>query len=133
MKHLVAVYGSLLSGLGNNGVLSGNDARFLGEDITEPRFTMVSLGGFPGIVEGGNTAVKIEVYEVDDRGLSACNNLEGYHPEAPGQGFYDRIIIPTKYGDAYIYTLGESYLRGPKVEDGDWRKFLHEKAVPSWQ
>jgi len=58
-RKLCFVYGSLLSGgegkkeeaLGNHRIIA--DAKFLGEHVTKPVFTLISLGAFPGVVENG--------------------------------------------------------------------------------
>ena len=94
-KARVAVYGSLLSGLGNHGLLE--EATLLGEGKTEPVFSMYDLGYYPGITENGKTPIKIEVYEVDDTTFGRLDMLEGY------PSFYNRKLIPTQHGVSWIY------------------------------
>lgn len=111
---LAAVYGSLRRGFGNNRVL-GN-SKFLGEDKTEEEYTMYSLGAFPAIVPEGNTAIHIEVFEMEnDATLTRLDALEGY------PSFYDRKVIETKYGNAYIYFIaGTRWSEDRIVESGNW-------------
>ena len=120
-NHLVFVYGSLLSGLYNNNSFL-KDAQFMGKHITEPLFTMISFGGYPGVFNKGDTRIVGEVYEVDGLTLSRLDYLEGTPT------FYRHHNIPTPYGDAIMYVLANTYddiaLR-PHI-DGDWRKFLEE-------
>src|SRR5437899_576229 len=59
----VFVYGSLLSGEDHHHRLSRSPA--LGSCRTEPTYTLVDLGAYPGLLEGGMTSVHGEVYEVD--------------------------------------------------------------------
>ena len=80
--HRVFVYGSLRRGFHNFRLLE--DSKFLGKATTAPEFSMLHLGGFPGIIRGGETAIHGEVFEVDDATLLRLDRLEG-HP-----GFYRR-------------------------------------------
>ena len=123
-RSLVFVYGSLLSGgagqkegaFGNHRVIEG--AKFLGEHVTEPIFTMISLSAFPGVIENGNTQIIGEIYEITDEIFARLDRLEGYPV------FYGRQQIATAYGHAWIYLLPSTY-KGthPIVPNGDWRKF----------
>ena len=61
----VFVYGTLLSGFGNHARLLAGRSKMIGEAQTYAEYTMVSLGGFPGVIEGGDTSIQGEVYEVD--------------------------------------------------------------------
>jgi gamma-glutamylcyclotransferase (GGCT)/AIG2-like uncharacterized protein YtfP len=67
--HNVVVYGSLRQGFGNHGLLTRHKARFVGFVMTPPEYTMLHLGGFPGLIRSGETAIKCELYEVSDRCL----------------------------------------------------------------
>lgn len=112
----VAVYGSLRQGFGNHVLLEDEEnVFFCGEDDTAPEYTMRSLGGFPGIYEGGDTSIKIEVYTVSNKVFQRLDMLEGY------PRFYDRKMIDTKYGQAWIYFLKDYGNDRPVVESGDWR------------
>ena len=84
-KHKVAVYGSLKQGYGNHDVLMG--VPLLTKGITLPHFTMLSLGGFPGLVFG-DKSILVEIYEVDDNGLEHLDRLEGF------PSFYNRVVVP---------------------------------------
>ncbi|NBC13106.1 MAG: gamma-glutamylcyclotransferase [Gammaproteobacteria bacterium] len=115
MEHRVFVYGTLLRGEVNHHLL--RDARFLGSHRTEPRFTLLVLGAYPGLVAGGDTAVFGEVYGVDAAGLRRLDQLEDY------PRLYDRRIIATAHGSAWVYLY-----RGPRrdrvrLAQGDWRQY----------
>jgi gamma-glutamylcyclotransferase (GGCT)/AIG2-like uncharacterized protein YtfP len=114
-KRRVFVYGSLLAGLGNHRVLRG--APLLGPARTPPEFAMFSLGGFPGVVRGGETAIEGEVYEVDAATLAGLDQLEG-HPR-----FYRRepLRLPG-FGEVETYLLTPEQVEGcPPVPSGCWR------------
>lgn len=113
--HLVAVYGSLKKGFGNHGLLA--DSEMVATGQTEPKFTMLSLGGFPAIVIGGKTAIRYELYSVSDHTLHLLDMLEG----APH--FYHRENINTEHGESIIYVLTDNDRdrhRYPIVENGMW-------------
>lgn len=125
MSKLYAVYGSLRKGLGNHRIL--RDSKLLGEYSTPPLFTMYSLGGFPGVIEKGETSVTLEVYKVEDEGIEdRLDVLEGYHGKHYGANLYNKEIISTPYGDAFIYYFNRENLPYPIVASGDWKKYLNK-------
>ena len=113
MRHRVFVYGTLLAGEVNDHLLVGAD--LLGRHRTEPCFTMFKLGAYPGVARGGNTAVAGEVYRIGAPRLALLDRLEDY------PRLYDRILVPTPFGRAWIYLY-----RGPingrlVIRSGNWR------------
>lgn len=129
-RKLCFVYGSLLSrgsgkkegALGNHRVIS--EATFLGEHVTAGKYSLLDLGSFPGVVEGGDTPITGEVYEVTDEIFTRLDMLEGYPT------FYGRKKIKTAYGDAWIYLLPSGYLtKYTKVVSGNWRTHLGKGVI----
>lgn len=128
--HPIFTYGSLRKGYGNHALLE--DGRFgkvvdAGDCITEGKYTLLHLGGFPGLVAKGNTSVYGELYNVDDDVLRRLDQLEG-HPH-----FYKRVPLKVKpvgtqedtpWQDVEGYVLPEEWLddRAKVIESGDWRK-----------
>lgn len=108
---LLFVYGTLLRGEPNHRLLSG--ARFVGHHATEAAYTMYDLGGYPGVVDEGETAIRGEVYGVNGRTLTVIDRLE----EVPVE--YLRGGIDTPYGAAWIY-LYRGRRRGRVVRSGTW-------------
>lgn len=125
-KHLVAVYGSLLSGLGNHSVIESKNTELLGEFETDPVYSMYDLGYYPGLKEDGKTSVKLEVYAVDDITAGRVDRLEGY-TEGVKATFYDKKVINTPFGEAGIYTYVPLVNKDRLVESGDWRSHLNKK------
>jgi gamma-glutamylcyclotransferase (GGCT)/AIG2-like uncharacterized protein YtfP len=125
MKKRITVYGSLLEGLSNWGWhLNNDESTKLGEHILEGSFKMISMGGFPGLVqdEAVNNKIFVETYEVSDKVFRSVERLEGY------PHFYDRVGIDTPYGDSEIYVLasgGGNDKLVPSNEDGviNWREY----------
>lgn len=124
MDKLVAVYGSLRKGMGNHGIISGNE--FYKQDTLTGNFRMVSLGGFPGVVRTEEVAtIVVELYKVQTQAaLSRLDMLEGYR--GPDQSnFYTREEVVTDTGEVCdIYLLDEeSYGSYERVDSGDWVAF----------
>lgn len=118
--HTVFVYGTLKKGFGNHQLLE--DAEYVGKaETVSNNYTMYSLGGFPGVREGGSTRINGEVYKVNDDELSRLHRLEG-HPT-----FYKAVNkqvrlterITNNQTEAYIYIL-QSEPTGNKQIGGTW-------------
>lgn len=121
-KGLVAVYGSLRKGLSNHRLLEQAD--FLGYTQTTG-FKMYSLGGFPFIThEQANEQdiITIEVYAVTQEEMRRLDGLEGY------PSFYNRELIDTPYGKAWIYFIDGERDGYPSVTDGDWFKYYTSRS-----
>ena len=113
------VYGTLRAGRGNHFLLNG--AQYLGVRHTQPKFTMVSCGGFPGVLGSGDTSIVGEVYEVTNPDqLRQIDRLEG-HPD-----WYTRTPITTIEGDEveiYLYPEQTATQRQlPIIASGDWAR-----------
>jgi gamma-glutamylcyclotransferase (GGCT)/AIG2-like uncharacterized protein YtfP len=113
----VFAYGTLMSGENNHRQLRG--ARLLAVRRTEPRYTLVSLGAYPALLDGGTTSITGEVYDVDDDLLRALDRFEG---------------VPTLYRRERIHLLGGELVEGyvlarprakryPLITSGDWREY----------
>lgn len=122
MSNLVAVYGSLRQGFGNHRLLEY--AEYIGGGKTVDKFQMYSLGGFPAIVEGGDTSPTVEVYSVSDADFARLDRLEGY-PD-----FYNRmqVDVETPRGvieKCWIYYHEDTPMyHAGLVDSGDWRMYL---------
>lgn len=110
-KLRVAVYGTLRRAGGNYWLL--RNAKFLGMYNTPPEWTMYSYG-CPVIVPEGNTSIVTEVYEIDDKMLDSLDTLEGYPYH------YNRKIIDTDYGPAYIYFQKSVWGKLRTIDSGDF-------------
>jgi len=122
MKYNVFVYGTLKRGFCNNVLL--NDATFLGEAETINRMTMLSLGGFPMLVDSyGVSIIHGEVYEVDDDTLQELDNLEG-HPNFYMRKTTNVSINGGKAVKAITYLKGKHYrpYGSAIVLSGAWTK-----------
>lgn len=118
---LVFVYGTLRQGEYNHHYLSG--ARHLGIHRTDPCFTLLDLGEYPAVINGGKTSIIGEVYAIDDATMAQLDWLEAYPDE------YIRKRIPTSYGLAWIYIYRHPSADIPVIINGNWRKKLRKQ----WQ
>jgi gamma-glutamylaminecyclotransferase len=111
---LIFVYGTLLRGEPNHPQLS--DARFVRSAVTEPRYELVDLGGYPALLEDGQTAVAGEIYEVDPpklRQLDAFEDVPHLYERKPIALLGDQI-------EAYVMSRERAF-GAPRIEDGKWR------------
>ncbi|MCB9544524.1 MAG: gamma-glutamylcyclotransferase [Myxococcales bacterium] len=121
-RRLIFVYGTLLAGEPNHGELAG--AVPVGPARTLPRFALVSLGPYPGLVPG-EEAVTGELYLVEAAHLARLDAFEE-HPEV-----YRRQPIPLAGGgEAEAYVLTPRAARGrPPLPGGDWRRASSGRAL----
>lgn len=112
---LVAVYGSLRKGMGNHPLLERNDAQLLSTERIKG-FDMFSLGGFP-YIKPADGEITIEVYAVPITAMKDLDRLEGY------PHFYDRMLVDTTKGQAWIYFIADYGSGYGKVDSGDWVQY----------
>lgn len=118
------VYGTLKQGHGNNRILQqSSTAKFIENAITEPNFTMISLGAFPGVIEGGNTAIHGEIWSVeDDETKRRLDSLEGYYKNNPESSLYIKQQIKLNDKTVNIYILNRVYNNTTNIiiKNGIW-------------
>lgn len=112
------VYGTLREGSGHLRHSIMADAIFMGVYKTKPKYDMINLRSFPGLLEGGESVVTGEIYKVNNDILRSTDMMEG-HPS-----FYERKFVEIEdYDDVQAYFLPrDEYGHMPKVESGDWTK-----------
>ncbi len=117
MNNRVFVYGTLMSGFGNNRLMQG---RLVGRATTAGM--LYNLNGFPGLrQDDGHGTVYGEVWDIDDASLAALDRLEGV-----AVGLYDRIRVVAnveRHGsvEAWAYQISQRHTVGRQlVPNGDW-------------
>jgi gamma-glutamylcyclotransferase (GGCT)/AIG2-like uncharacterized protein YtfP len=120
-KILVATYGTLRLDQGNYNHLLKNKSDYIGKtSITG--FDIIPGWGFPYAREKENKnegIVVVDVFKVDPQVFKNLDRLEGY------PSFYDRKLINTEFGEAWIYFYNQA--KGEPLPDGDWVKFISQK------
>lgn len=113
---LLFVYGTTMSGEQNHALMTG--ARFLATGKTKAEFDLVDLGGFPAMIQGGDTRVNGEVYAINAGGVRAMDEVED-HPE-----YFRRMNVELEGGPSVnCYVLPVDHGRPfPRIVSGDWRE-----------
>lgn len=109
---LLFVYGTLKKGFRNQSYLQG--ALFLGEFITDERYSMYDFDTYPAVAEFGKDGIFGEVYKINSDHLASTDALECY-PD-----FYQRVSISTPFGDAWMYIVEQSQCLGKPKISGCW-------------
>jgi gamma-glutamylaminecyclotransferase len=117
----VFVYGSLKRGFANHRFVARS--KFLGPGVTPPRFAMLDLGAYPGVIRGA-TAVAGEVWAVSPAVLARLDQLED------NGRIYSRelvpIALPSGSVDAwlYVFLLDRRHRKGVTPRRGvvTWRE-----------
>ena len=120
VSDLVFVYGTLRKGEVNHHLLKG--AEYLGEHTTLPRYRMLDLGAYPGLVEAGYTAIVGEVYRINLKQLILLDRLEDY------PRLYDRKLIASPWGKSWIYIYRGRWADRRIIKGGDWRSFTNRSG-----
>jgi gamma-glutamylaminecyclotransferase len=115
------VYGTLMSGEPNAQVMAGSS--YVGDATTTASYRLVALSGYPGLLSGGKTSVKGELYLVDDQLLAALDGVEGC------PALFQRGEVELAGGGKAQAYLGAdpSFDKAPTIPSGDWRKHRSER------
>ncbi|MGH8458615.1 MAG: gamma-glutamylcyclotransferase family protein [Nevskiales bacterium] len=108
----VFVYGTLRRGESHAHLMQ--DAEYLGLHVTEPRYTLCDMGEYPAAVSWGVTSIRGEVYDVDDALLRRLDEYEEF------PGVYNRRLVHTPYGGAWIYLILAPPVVSCVIGHGDW-------------
>lgn len=115
-RALLFVYGTLMRGEPAHALL-GPDARLVAHARTEPRFTLLDMGEYPALLEGGTTSVHGELYEIDAARLPELDRYEDV-PE-----LYARAAIRAADRVALTYLLRPELAgTAPAITSGSWRR-----------
>src|ERR1700759_1705080 len=113
---LLFVYGTLRQGAANHAELCG--ARFAGSAQTAPAYELVDLGAYPAVVEGGDTSIAGELYEVNADLMQRLDTFE----DVPI--LYERKLVrmaldPARPVEAYVMRR-ERARNAARIASGDW-------------
>lgn len=117
------VYGTLKRGHGNNRILAeSKTAKYIEDASTNSSYTMVSLGGFPGVTYGGNTSIKGEIWSVsDEETKTRLDRLEGYRVGDSSSLYFKRKIkIGKRLVNIYLFNDKRFGFKDNKIESGTW-------------
>jgi gamma-glutamylcyclotransferase (GGCT)/AIG2-like uncharacterized protein YtfP len=117
--HTIFIYGSLKRGFHNHRCLSGQ--KFLGEASTVPAYRLLSLVGYPGMieVERRGRSIQGEVWKVDAACKARLDELEGvecgHYRCAPV-----RLLAPFEQREVLTYLYARE-IKGRKDAGTVWR------------
>ena len=114
MKNRVFVYGTLMRKQRNHHWMRG--AVWLGRATSPRGFSLWSLGQYPVACPGGCGRVRGEVYGLDLAHLYRLDVLEEF------PRFYQRRLIRTRFGLAWIYYQPAPPGGSRRLAGGDWRR-----------
>ena len=119
-KHLVFIYGSLRRGSERAMSITFPDARFIGD--ARVRGSLYDFGPYPGLMlDGSNSTVTGEAYEVDDQLLEALDDFEmssNYHRKPVEISF----AAETRTGWTYEPNP-QCYPLVTPITSGDWLEY----------
>ncbi|MEX0445059.1 gamma-glutamylcyclotransferase [Xenorhabdus sp. SGI246] len=113
----VIVYGSLRRKQGNHHWMTY--AQLLGEHRLEG-YEIYDLGHYPAVIRGEGI-IECEVYRITSSILTELDDLKKNTQE------YQRELVKTPYGSAWIYLYMLSVEGVPRIESGDWLKRHEER------
>src|SRR4051812_31813997 len=99
MRMRLFVYGTLRRG-GAAHELLGN-ARLIDSVWTEPRYTLLDMGGYPALVEQGTGSVRGEIYEFDAARLQELDRYE----DCPGLYLRAERVIAGHHVLVYLLPI----------------------------
>jgi gamma-glutamylcyclotransferase (GGCT)/AIG2-like uncharacterized protein YtfP len=123
---LVLTYGTLRLNHGNfrgciKPYMDRGQARHIATIKTPAEYNMYSLGGFPGVVKGGETAITADLFEIESpECLQGLNYLEGHVSRDNPRNFYNTTDVETEFGTALMYVLDSGRGEDRIVASGDW-------------
>ncbi|MCA9598999.1 MAG: gamma-glutamylcyclotransferase [Myxococcales bacterium] len=123
------VYGTYLRGQPNHELLT--DAKSLGPAKTQPKYTLVELNTLAGLLEGGNTEVFGELYELSYETLSRCDKHSD-HPARFHRGTVE--LADGSEAEAYLVFADQARARR-RLRHGDWRRRFapaRERPKSAW-
>jgi len=100
-KAILFFYGSLKRGYSNHHRVAGQE--FLGEAVTEPRYRIIQLGDYGGLIRDDThgVAVKGELWSVDAKCLAELDEFE------TGEGLWARLPVTVQGhagAESYFWT-----------------------------
>jgi gamma-glutamylcyclotransferase (GGCT)/AIG2-like uncharacterized protein YtfP len=126
-KHLVFIYGSLRRGSAGAMSIRFPGSKFMGD--AKVSGSLFDLGAYPGLqLDGSNSLVIGEVYEVDDELLTRMDEFE-----ASSQYRRKRVEVSlgTEKKACWIYVPEENpelYAQRRLITSGDWIEYAKTKT-----
>jgi gamma-glutamylcyclotransferase (GGCT)/AIG2-like uncharacterized protein YtfP len=129
-KEHIAVYGSLMTGMGGREELGiAEQLSFVGRCAIHGR--LFDLGDYPGLLLGSGI-VQAELYEIADTSvLQRLDAYEHYDPDDLEGSLYIRRLVRLAQPecDAWLYEYNRDVSGSPSVPSGDWKRHCRDAAT----
>lgn len=126
------VYGTLMRTGSNADRLAGG--RFLRAAVTQPRYRLLDFGEYPGLLAGGDTAVRGELWQVDAALLARLDEFED-HPflfaRRPVALADDVVAEAYFWADDGARAPAGAAARAPTIAHGDWLSYAGARPRPA--
>ena len=131
MKNLVFVYGTLMKGYWNHGLLAGSE--FISTATTVEKYVMFA-SSIPFVSQSQKVSlIHGELYSVTPETLSSLDALESYHPASPKSSWYNReeieVELPTGEIRSALIYFNEKEV-APIVQSGNFRNLKEVVESP---
>jgi len=126
-KDFIAVYGSLMTGMGGREELDVGD-QLIYVSRCEIGGCLFDLGDYPGLLLGSGV-VHAELYEVGSAAvLPRLDAYEHYDPDEPEGSLYirRRVRLAQPDCDAWLYEYNRDVSGRPSIPSGDWKRYTRE-------
>lgn len=111
-------------------ILDAIGSTLIGSFSTHPDYTMYERDGICVVKEGGNTSIRVEVWEVTAATLDKIEKSYSYYSEFENEAQeYVKEEITTPFGDVFMYFTEDLYEGDKIIVDGDWVEYLNYKKV----
>lgn len=139
----IFVYGTIRKKLPLHRLVDG--CKFIGEAFTASKYTLYSLGNYPGLKCNGKSSILGEIYEVIDRyQIHVLDMVESSYIRKPIEIIEIKnentnkevkdIIFDILSGhlkvEAYIYNY--DCKKENEIFEGDWKKYIKNKFLCSF-
>ena len=116
--HSVFVYGTLRKNGHYHHLIE--QAEFVDTGSTLPHYRLIDLGSYPGLLKNGNTAVRGEVYRMNDATLADLDLLE----EVPHLYFREEIYLDTGQKVWTYFLQPHQAVNYKEIPSGDYFSYL---------
>ena len=120
--HNIFVYGTLKRNFIATGLNRFPEADYIGGAVTtDAKYTLYDLGRFPAAMLDGDSHIKGEMWSLTDDLMKVIDYYEGY------PSLFDRTMIDTSAGQAWMYHLSSSTNFSPKKIEPDVNNIVEWK------
>ena len=118
----IAVFGSLMAGNEHHDEFL-DEATYLGEFNSEPKYNLYKMGKEPVIKLEGISSVRMEVFRLSKANLNNIGALRGFIKNNHADNVTNRKVIITPYGRALLFAYNGKVDKLNMIPTGDWKDY----------